>query len=703
VLYGRAMLARHGSSQTLVTAPRQSLLQDKLQTTRQQYVVGREYEKSFFRKALENPEAAVIHLYGPGGIGKTTLLNEFVNLCFEHEALAIRLDARTIEPRAESFLRALKQSLGLESSAAPLEVLAAQSRRCVLLLDTYELLTSLDDWLRETFLPQLPFNMLVVMAGRNAPSISWRSDPSWRGLVQTMGLRNFQPEESYEFLSRRGISSERHDSLLAFTHGHPLALSLIADVLEQDSSLTFTSEQFPNVVNTLVECFIAHVPSAQHRLALETCAHTRVTSEALLRETLEQKDVHEIFEWLRKLSFIEQSSEGLFPHDLARETIDAALRWRDPESYVALHRRVRAHIIRHIQDLQGLEQFRAASDLIYLHRNNPIMKAFFDFGEVGRVHAEKVRAEDHAAIIAMTEKHEGEHSASIVAYWLKRQPRAFWVVRGKTEVLGCFAHLALHDVTLEDRAIDPVVNAAWDYLARHAPLRLGETALCNRFMIDEATYQEPSPVINALQAAHLCDWLTTPRLAWSMIRASPNMESLLRYIDYQQLPLDVTTSVAPQLSFGHDWRVRQLEAWLELMGGREITTKMNEHDLEPPPSTIIVLSQSEFAEAVKSALREYHQATALEKNPLLHSRLIKGACTIKALRDLLRQAAESLRAKPKDEKFYRALNATYLEPAATRELAAERLGLPFETYRYHLSKGTERITEYLWELELQAH
>lgn len=60
----------------------------------------------------------------------------------------------------------------------------------------------------------------------------------------------------------------------------------------------------------------------------------------------------------------------------------------------------------------------------------------------------------------------------------------------------------------------------------------------------------------------------------------------------------------------------------------------------------------------------------------------------------------ALEANPKDHKLYRALRRTYLEPAATQELAAELLDLPFSTYRRHLTQGIERVTEWLWQREL---
>lgn len=67
---------------------------------------------------------------------------------------------------------------------------------------------------------------------------------------------------------------------------------------------------------------------------------------------------------------------------------------------------------------------------------------------------------------------------------------------------------------------------------------------------------------------------------------------------------------------------------------------------------------------------------------------------------LLREAAEVLRADPRGEKLYRALDRTYLRPAETQERAAEVLGLPFSTYRRHLTRGVERVVTWLWEREL---
>ena len=93
----------------------------------------------------------------------------------------------------------------------------------------------------------------------------------------------------------------------------------------------------PDVVRALLEGFVAGVPSSRHRRALEVVARARFTTEELMRAALDGDDAGELFAWLCGRSFVESGAYGVFPHDLAREVIDADLRWRDPALYEDLH------------------------------------------------------------------------------------------------------------------------------------------------------------------------------------------------------------------------------------------------------------------------------------------------------------------------------------------------------------------------------
>jgi hypothetical protein len=194
-------------------------------------------------------------------------------------------------------------------------------------------------------LPRLPATALTVVAGRELPGPAWRADPAWRGLLRIVSLRNLGPEESRSYLRACGVDEAVHDRLVGVTHGHPPGLSLLADVVVRGGEVPL-DPLTPDLVGTLVRRFVDVVPGGVRRRALEVCALARVTSEALLRETLALEDAHEVFAWLRDLSFIEAGPDGLLPHDLARDVLDADLRWRDSDGYKVLFRRVRGQHIR---------------------------------------------------------------------------------------------------------------------------------------------------------------------------------------------------------------------------------------------------------------------------------------------------------------------------------------------------------------------
>jgi len=119
-----------------------------------------------------------------------------------------------------------------------------------------------------------------------------------------------------------------------------------------------------------------------------------------------------------------------------------------------------------------------------------------------------------------------------------------------------------------------------------------------------------------------------------------------------------------------------------------------------------LLARSEFENAVKEALRYYTQVDLLAENALLCSRLLTsskpGAATPQALRGLLAETAKALFAGEHDQRLYHVLDLTYLNPAPKQEVAANRLGLTYSTYRRYLTAGVDRLTEWLWKQELEA-
>jgi hypothetical protein len=692
-----------------------SRLADHLSAARRHRFVGRDTERALFQSALNHEKWPffILHVFGPGGVGKTTLLQEFAELCLPHQVIPLSLDARHLDPSPHSFTLALQLALGSDASGSPLDALAGQTQRSVIFIDTYEKLNPLDGWLREVFLPQLPENVLLVMAGREALAAGWRTDPGLNTFIRMMPLRNLNPEESRTYLSQRQVSPERHQSVLDFTRGHPLALSLVADVLDQRQDQQFVPGEVPDVIQTLLERFVQKVPSPAHRTALEACALFHLTTEALLAEILQVANARELFDWLRSLSFIQYGKEGLFPHDLVRDVLCADLQWRNPDWYAELHHRARAYYIKRLQQTRGEEQRRVVVEYIYLHRRNPIVRPVFEWQEGGTVWSDIARPADIPTLLAMIERHEGAESAKIAAYWLERQPNAVQVFRGdKQKPTGFLCTLILEQVTDEMLQVDPVLKKAWNFLQRQAPLRAGERFIHFRFWLASDTYQMPSPTQSSIFINMVQYYFATPGLAFSFLPcANPELWApLAAYADLPRLPeLDFATASQRCGVFSHDWRAVPPMAWLELLAARELSQQAD-YSAAPKMQATVVLSEPDFAEAIHEALRAYSRSNALRKSPLLQSRLVIAQCGVEAdeservavLLELIQNAAKALEASPRDAKLYQVLHRTYFNPAESQELAADALHLSFSTYRRYLKTGIERVTEMLWLKEISA-
>jgi hypothetical protein len=697
-------------------------LADRLNVARQRQFVGRNTELTLFSDALavDDLPFCVLHIFGPGGVGKTTLLREFAWLCAQQQIPVLAIDARNTEPIPDTFLSTLRHALHIAPDESPLAVLAANQQRQVILLDTYEILTPLDDWLRTVFLPQLPAQTLVVLAGRHPPEAPWRIDAGWQTLLRTLPLRNLSQEESRTYLSSRAVPAEQHPMVLHFTHGHPLALSLAAEAFAQDPNMLFEPEAHPDMIKTLLDHFVQQAPGPDYRSALEVCALLRLTSEAILAEMALQTDVHDLFSWLRGLSFIESGRQGLFPHDIVREALHADLRWRNPDLYAELHRRARAVYAKRLQQTQGVEQQHILIDYIYLHRKNAVVRQFYAWQQLGGIIPVPVRESDRLDLVAMVQRHEGEESAHLAAHWLARQPQGTMAFRDtgvqlgdNSKLSGFMQTVALEQINKEDLELDPAVRSAWHYLQQTTPLRPGERATMFRFWMAADTYQSTSPTQNVIMIHTARHYLSTPGLAFTFLPcADPEFWlPLLTYANLARLPAaDFEVGARHYGVYGHDWRMVPPAAWLALMAEREMAAETPVAPSAAALPQITVLNELDFAQAARDALHNFARPNMLRSNPLIHTRLVteqvgaaaSNADRIAALQALLQETCEQLRASPRDTKLYRAVYHTYLQPASTQEQAAELLDIPFGTFRRHLKAGITRIVETLWQRELQG-
>jgi hypothetical protein len=391
-----------------------------LEARRRRHFVGRRAELGLFLSALDDEDGMfqVLHVSGPGGIGKSALLDSCAEAARASRWDVARIDGHEVSATRAAVLDAVDTELDLLSGDDPDGV--RQGDGLVLLVDGYEHLETLDRWFRDRFLLGLPRSTVTVMASRAPCRPEWRADPAWSERLRVITLRNLASDDVRAYLGRRDVAAHHHEAVLRLTHGHPLALSLLTDVLLRRPELD-VDELLGDLVPGLLARLVADAPTPAHQRALEVAAVARSTGEGLLRHVLaDPSAAHEVFAWLEGLSCVRRSADGLVPHDLVRDLLDADLRWRDPEGYREVFRGVQAWVMSQARTTTGTTQQRAIADLKFCFRNLRSVMLPIAMPALGDHYPDAARSEEHQAIADMIGAAEGEESAAVARHWLER-------------------------------------------------------------------------------------------------------------------------------------------------------------------------------------------------------------------------------------------------------------------------------------------
>jgi len=236
----------------------------------------------------------------------------------------------------------------------------------------------------------------------------------------------------------------------------------------------------------------------------------------------------------------------------------------------------------------------------------------------------------------------------------------------------------------------------------HGPGGIGKTTLLHEMrarasaagrttLLLDGSEIDPSPD-GFSQAVEAAD----PAHAAQDARADSGHSGTVLLVDgYEQLGVDEAAGGPRYVVYGNDWRRFPVDTWLDLMNEREHcggTGPPPDSALRPPP-----LSRAAFGDAVRSALQHLNRPDRLTGCPLLGTVLGADAAELRAS---IVTASDRLAGEPKGDQLRAVLNRTFVRAAPTQEAAAEVLGLPFSTYRRHLARAIDELTEALWAVEI---
>jgi len=367
-----------------------------IDTLEEHLFVGRERELAAFRAWITqaSPATEILAVSGPGGVGKTALLSAFRRQARAANRQIIDIDGQHVRLTTTRLLAAF----GGGSVDAVVRRLCQDE--AVVLFDSFDRVGRLGPFLRDRLFARVDGRVRIVIASRQPLIRLWQRHDVWHKLVHVMALDALSRSESQLYLERRGLGDRPAllAQILQATHGHPLAMSLAADMATrlQIASLEAAPE-WHLVVRGLVER-LRETEDSSVRELLECAALVHDFDEATLLALAGCALDPAAFSRLCGLSIVRPTAHGLTLHEEVRHLLAEDLRWRNKARFNQLRERALAYCRAHTRATDPVERARALTNRLYLSEHDAVRKALFGDGSAGTVTVHAVRPWQHAEI-----------------------------------------------------------------------------------------------------------------------------------------------------------------------------------------------------------------------------------------------------------------------------------------------------------------
>lgn len=327
------------------------------------FIVGREEELRRFEHLLEGRSEEgrtdILHIYGTGGVGKSTFLRLCRHTAEEAGTCFIMLNSRdfvhTEYGIAIALLKEIQDRTGTGWIRQPDDPVNARERffeavgdisrkrRLVLAFDTFEEMQDMEAWLRDRLFPRLPDRTIVLLAGRHPLRGDWLLSPVWRERLLQLPMKHLGKSDCFDYLRRCGLLDEISlEQVWKRSKGHPLTLSLAAAAhgsRGETADIAAGSDWFWEVA----VLWLKEVPDRELRRRVEAASVLRNFDQEMLSYVMEEDVPADMFDRLTALSFVQKSARGWQLHDLMCESTSMQLKERTPKQYKRLKERAAAY------------------------------------------------------------------------------------------------------------------------------------------------------------------------------------------------------------------------------------------------------------------------------------------------------------------------------------------------------------------------
>lgn len=240
----------------------------------------------------------------------------------------------------------------------------ARKRRLVLIIDTFEQMSTLNDWVCDAA-KKLDGNVLLVITGREM--VNW--DRQWDGWLAHVQVEELHPmtENHMRALARRYYATmvggdpdpKQIDAIINFARGLPMVVATAVRLWVKYRQEFDIKEQQAEVYSDVVKRLQEGVPSEILPI-LEATAVLRWFDKQILREVMGNKDIDLAYEEIRRFPFVKSTRDGLRLHDSVRDIFDENLRIDDRERHHKLHARAAKYFDKLVNKLKDENELQSA-------------------------------------------------------------------------------------------------------------------------------------------------------------------------------------------------------------------------------------------------------------------------------------------------------------------------------------------------------
>lgn len=672
-----------------------------------------------FLGAAHTPQ--LVTIVGPAGIGKSTLARRFGDDVRKAGGGWYWISGDDTPPNACDIMQHLVAQ-GRTSFAE----LGRGKTPDVLVLDAFERLSPLARWFFEAQLPHAGSCLCIVLTTRQRLDARLRSDLAIQLDSTEIVLPNLSFEEAATTLVKARVPEALHASIYAASQGHPLVLSLFADRYADSTASSIDPADANDAVGTLVRELLREAPTPAHRDALYVLSIGSALDFELLCAITGDKDAEVMMEWLSERSFTTTAPRGLAPHPLVREALFSDLVLSHPRKHAAIVDRTLDELERRLPIVPLERKLQTILEMIHVRRDLPFVRDALGFETMSRCYVHRGVNADIDIIAQWIASFEGEASALLFRHWYEHQPDALFVVGDEEpEPAGVFFMLRVGETTAEQRAIDPIVQDAWELLVElRARAGTNDELGCGRWFFARGTYQTfgvpnftavmfSGPVIVANQP-QIHRWLSFHVVEperWAVYAKVFGLEQLDRKVDFdgKTYGVDMRDLSGFMVMSLHEREIALVRDLLSNAGiVRLCGSTPSSMDEAPTMGKRTLLDEKAFLQAVRAALPLLHQRHRLKENLLVESAMVDArlpidrAAAADRLSTLIIEACGALERSPSFEGAARLLEATFVRPAVKQQAAATTLKLPYGTYRYQLRAAIDLVAKELWEIEWRA-